>query len=199
METNDKAPEEIVEDIIGSFEVARSFHNKLEQHTKTEYGRLYSVAQWCIKLCNIPDQDEPTAQEMFDNVTTIGENKWFEKNFSDDPDAKKKNGSWKARTYLPKSYSSAKSVIRKGLGLGTVNEDAVIGKTELESLNREASKSPLAPFEVRIKKLQEYTASMVVALRQAEAAVTDGTITDESEKAQVYAAISAARMTLQTA
>jgi len=152
----DVTPEEMIEDIIQSFEVARGFYQKLENHTKTEWERLYKIGQFCVgSHSNLPD-----SLEAFDSVTRFGETKWMEKHFSDDENAKKKrSGEWKYRTYLPKAYSSAKSVVRNAIESVVLSTEEVVPKTETEKRIREArevSKDPITKreheFESAIEK-----------------------------------------------
>jgi hypothetical protein len=68
-----------------------------------------------------------------------GEDIYMEKEFHNIPEAKKKNGTWKYRTYLNGSYTSAKSIIGTALELGipitdTSGEHAIPkGKTALQN------------------------------------------------------------------
>jgi len=148
----DVTPEEMIEDIIQSFEVARGFYQKLENHTKTEWERLYKIGQFCVgSHSNLPD-----SLEAFDSVTRFGETKWMEKHFSDDENAKKKrSGEWKYRTYLPKAYSSAKSVVRNAIESVVLSTAEVVPKTETEKRIREArevSKDPITKREIAFKE-----------------------------------------------
>lgn len=122
-----------VKSIISNYEVGRIASQRLESLVTTEYGRLYSLAQ---KLLTDPKAyglaTEGDAYRMFMQITLVGETAWMEENFGSDPKAKTKVGRFKYRSYLPKAYGSAKSVIANALKVGVVDPFEHIGKTALE-------------------------------------------------------------------
>ena len=65
----------------------------------------------------------------------VAEDEYMEEFYGDVSDAKKKNGDWKYRTYLPAAYSTAKSVIGNALdhGVPLVVDGEYRGKTALEA------------------------------------------------------------------
>ena len=130
----DQELSDLVLDIIDTYSVGRHFQQKLEQSMKDEYGRLYHVAVMCKNM------DHTSRVENFDIVTTKGEDAWMEKHYSDEPEAKKANGQWKARSFMPTAYSTAKAVVRNGLVYDCITDEC-IGKTALEKKYKEAKKA----------------------------------------------------------
>lgn len=90
-----------------------------------------------------------------------GEDRYMEEFCSDVPEAKKKGGGWKYRSYLPGAYSSAKSVLSNALEAGvslTDEEGKVKGKTALEKETKTLkgeSAPELPPFEIAISYLNK--------------------------------------------
>lgn len=89
------------------------------------------------------------------------EDEWMTANFASDPNAKTKGGKWKYRTYLPKAYSSAKSVVSSALKLNIDIRDK--GKTELQNKIKDVKSGysdPISPEQqllnlaTRMKKLR---------------------------------------------
>lgn len=69
------------------------------------------------------------------------ENEYMENYHASDPDAKKRNGQWKYSKYLPKAYTSAKSVLGRALDLKVDVVDSagsIMGKTETEKAIQKA-------------------------------------------------------------
>ena len=106
--------EEHQKEIWESLEAAR-----ISSHTtETTFSKLRDVAN------SIGDE------EAFLSECDTMEDHYFNKYFHDDPSAKLKNGKW-LKKKLPKSYSSAKSVLRSALKWGV--DIGQKGKTDLET------------------------------------------------------------------
>lgn len=80
----------------------------------------------------------------------VGEAEFMTVNYGDVPEAVHqrgaRKGAWKYRSYLPRSYSTAKSALKKGLEAGQDVTD--IGKTELEKKTRAATVQHKSPTEL---------------------------------------------------
>ena len=79
---------------------------------------------------------------------SIGEEEYMVDHFSDVPEARKKNGQWKFRTYLPGSYTSSRSVIVTALELGISVSNK--GKTAIQKeikLHKDNSKEVKSDYQ----------------------------------------------------
>jgi len=72
--------------------------------------------------------------DMFLDHVEDGEREYMESYLADDEAAKKKDGSWKYRSYLPKAYNTGKSVLKNALecGIPIMQDGEVVGKSALE-------------------------------------------------------------------
>lgn len=83
-------------------------------------------------------------RESYENDLKVFEDEYMEQEFGDEPAAKKKNGEWKYRTYLPQAYTSAKAVICTAFDLGVdmFDEDGDgLGKSAIQKATKEAKAS----------------------------------------------------------
>lgn len=96
------------------------------------YGKLLQSA--VSNLCS--------SKEEFYNLCADAENHYMQDFHADNPDAKKKSGEWKFRTYLPRAYTTAKSVVGNALehGIPLQVEGEDVGKSALEKAIREKKK-----------------------------------------------------------
>jgi hypothetical protein len=108
----------ILESIV-QFDVAK------ESDTQA-YGVLVDAARF---------GDSVSDKESFNFLCELGETDYMERFHHNTEGAKKKSGVWKFRTFLPASYSSAKSVIGTALELGIPLADEngkPLGKSALQ-------------------------------------------------------------------
>ena len=99
----------------------------------------------------------------WEKVCRIGEDKFMEEEFWNVPAAKKKDGSWKYRTYLDGSYTSAKSIIGTALEMGialTDEADQPKGKTALQNEIKEAKGAGSESEKTSVEKVQIMLASI---------------------------------------
>ena len=162
----------IVQDVIKTYQVGREFHQKLSDQMIGEYNRLQEVAINISKYYGTDIRNGGTYDtvDIFDDVTLSAETLWMDENHGSDPKAKKKNGQYKSRVYLPTAYSSAKSVVRRGLQYGTIlkrnpETGLPLGKTALEAANKEAERSKALTederYAVNIKLLETHSNKVV--------------------------------------
>ena len=114
----------ILESIV-QFDVAK------ESDTQA-YGVLVDAARF---------GDSVSDKESFNFLCGLGETDYMERFHHNSEGAKKKSGEWKFRTFLPASYSSAKSVIGSALELGIPLADEngkPKGKSALQRAIKEA-------------------------------------------------------------
>lgn len=114
----------ILESIV-QFDVAK------ESDTQA-YGVLVDAARF---------GDSVSDKESFNFLCGLGETDYMERFHHNSEGAKKKSGEWKFRTFLPASYSSAKSVIGSALELGIPLADEngkSKGKSALQRAIKEA-------------------------------------------------------------
>lgn len=95
--------------------------------------------------------DEPADRVIrFEHDAREGETEFMTVNYGNNADAVhtrgKRKGEWKYRSYLPRSYSTAKSALKKGLEAG--QDVAGVGKTELEKKTRAATVQRKSPTEL---------------------------------------------------
>ena len=81
-----------------------------------------------------------TTKEELQTYTQTAEDAYMSAFHAEDEAARKKDGSWKYRTYLPAAYSTAKSVIGNALdnGVPLIVGGEARGKTALEKATKEA-------------------------------------------------------------
>jgi len=126
-----------VVEVIHNYKVVDVYEGKIKEAKDSEYGKLYNFAQQLEKSTDCSNRGMHLAR--FDYATTSAETKWMVDNV-DPKVGRTKSGKWKFRTYLPKGYSSAKSVLRNAIDLGVLPSDEKIGKTALERRVKEAKK-----------------------------------------------------------
>jgi hypothetical protein len=124
----------------------------VSKHADTEaYTDLRAVAT--TNLMQFPT-DPYVAAESFKTDCNTGEREFMEVNYANEPDAKhsggKRAGQWKYRTYLPGSYSSAKTELVKGLEAGL--DPTGMGKSALNKARTETTKKDRDVYE----KIDDY-------------------------------------------
>lgn len=142
--TDDVALTDTVKDIIKTYNVGREFHEKLSVQMIGEYNRLLSVGLWVV--ANVEENPDGTFSDRgdyFSALTSKAEEQWMDENHGSNPNAKKKDGSFKCRVFLPTAYSSAKSVVRRAIIYNTITKTDPetgehLGKTALEKANKAA-------------------------------------------------------------
>lgn len=107
------------------------------------YADLRGVAEEAYRVWT----GEDARVNEFNAVTQRGEDEFMECNYNDQPKAKhttgKRKGEWKYRTYLPKSYSSAKSSLRKALEAGI--DPTGQGKSAVEKATKKTAVTAMSP------------------------------------------------------
>lgn len=95
------------------------------------------------KLASEAVANDVFTKEHWQEYCRAGEDLYMESYHKDNPDAKKKDGSWKYRSYLPAAYNTAKSVIGNALehNIPLSSGGEMKGKSALEKEIREAKTS----------------------------------------------------------
>lgn len=126
---------------------------------KDAFNDLRTVAE---KVAVMFPSDASMQASVFNDECRSGETEFMEVNYSTDPDAKhtngKRNGQWKFRTYLPKSYSSAKCEIGKALEAGV--DVAGLGKTAIKKERTSVTKQERTVEEI----IADYTGKLKRAI-----------------------------------
>jgi len=122
-----------------------------EESTKNAYGVLAREA------------GNFSSVDIFDGACRASEEAYMEAFYMDDPAARKGNGEWKFRTYLPKAYSSSKSVLRNALlyGINITDGNGIpLGKSALEKAikaKKDGDKPEKTPDEKALSALNMLT------------------------------------------
>jgi len=102
----------------------------------------------------IPEDVDRWMQHIIDPVRSS----WMEMNHGSNQDAKKKkDGSWKYRTYMPPAFNTALAVAHKGLRAGITNMEGK-GKTAVEQEYKDRSKiqkTEMEKFDCMIKNCRK--------------------------------------------
>jgi len=91
-------------------------------------------------LADVVVQANIHTPDMFLDFVEDGEREYMDAYHADNEDAKKKDGTYKYRTYLPKAYNTGKSVLKNALecGIPIMVEGEIVGKSALEKQIKES-------------------------------------------------------------
>lgn len=125
----EKKENSLLFDIIDAYNAGEKVRDVVTTTLSGEYNKL---RDYVIEFERLSVDEDP---EILDAFLLSEETSWLETKYEKVEPYIHKNGSWKYRTLLPKSYSSAKSVVLKGKELGILNHS--LGKSALEKLIKE--------------------------------------------------------------
>lgn len=104
-----------------------------ETIVKFKVGEVTTSDAWNELAADVVSNAESDATLIKEYLKPY-EDEYMEAYHSDDPTAKKKNGTWKYSKYLPNAYNSAKSVICRAAarGIPIIIDKSIRGKSEVE-------------------------------------------------------------------
>ena len=122
----------------------------IEENSEMSSNVFESIVQYAVaeesntnaykSLADTVVQGNIHTPDMFLDFVEDGEREYMESYHADNPDAKKKDGTYKYRTYLPKAYNTGKSVLKNALecGIPIMVEGEIVGKSALEKQIKES-------------------------------------------------------------